>query len=175
LASLLVAVAVALGFALSAVPNVELVTLTVFVSGFLLGPSLGAGVGAVVAVLFSVFNPLGAALPPLVAAQAVGQSIAGLTGGIAGPKLVRIERRVFASAAAAAAGSVLTVIYDLLTNAGAYATIAGARSFDALVTFMAAGMLLAGVHIVWNTVVFAVVLAPSLRVLEGYRRELTAR
>jgi hypothetical protein len=72
-------------------------------------------------------------------------------------------------------GLALTVLYDVLTNAGAYVTMTGDRTFEALAKFIAAGMLLSGVHIVWNTVVFAAVLAPTLRVLEGYRRELTTR
>ncbi len=175
LASLLVAVAVSLGFALSGVPNIELVTVTVFISGFLLGPAIGAGVGAVAAVLFSTFNPLGAALPPLVAAQALGQAIAGLSGAVAGPMIVHRRRRLMAAVAAGGTGFVITVLYDVLTNAGAWATMAGESSFDALVKFIVAGTLLAGVHVVWNTMVFAVVLAPSLRVLEAYRRELTTR
>ena len=56
LASLLVAVAVSLGYVLAAVPNVELMTVTVFVSGFLLGPKFGVGIGAASVVLFSVFK-----------------------------------------------------------------------------------------------------------------------
>lgn len=175
MASLLVAVAVSLGFALAALPNVELVTVTVFISGFLLGPGFGAGVGAAAAVLFSAFNPLGAALPPLLAAQALGQSVAGFAGGAVGPVIVRLPRRILASAAAAGVGLALTVLYDVLTNAGAYVTMTGERTFEALVKFIAAGMLFSGVHIVWNTAVFAAVLVPSLRVLEGYRRELTTR
>ena len=175
MASLLVAVAVSLGFALSAVPNVELVTVTVFISGFLLGPGFGAGVGAASAVLFSVFNPLGAALPPLLAAQALGQSIVGLAGGMTGPVIVRFPRRFLGSIVAGGTGLVLTVLYDVLTNAGAYVTISGEKGSESFVKFIAAGMLFVGLHIVWNTMVFAAVLVPSLRVLDGYRRELTTK
>jgi hypothetical protein len=175
LACLLAAVAASLGFALSGVPNVELVTLVVFVSGFLLGPLYGAGVGAAAATALSVFNPLGAALPPVVAAQAAGQALSGLCGGIAGPALARVPGRTAARLAAGAAGLGLTVFYDVVTSAGAYVVIAGEKSIEGLVKFVAAGILFVGLHIVWNTVLFAAVLGAVLRVLERQREELNAR
>jgi len=132
-------------------------------------------VGAVSAALFSVFNPLGAALPPLLAAQALGQSIVGLAGGMTGPVIVRFPRRFLGSIVAGGTGLVLTVLYDVLTNAGAYVTISGEKGSESFVKFIAAGMLFVGLHIVWNTMVFAAVLVPSLRVLDGYRRELTTK
>ena len=42
MASLLIALTVAVGFALAGVPNVELMTITVFIAGYLLGARLGA-------------------------------------------------------------------------------------------------------------------------------------
>jgi hypothetical protein len=172
LACLLVAVAASLGFALSGIPNVEIMTLAVFVSGFLLGPAYGAGVGAAAATLFSVFNPLGAALPPLVASQAAGQAIAGLSGGVAGPGLARVRGRFAARLAAGGLGLVLTLFYDVMTNVGAYATISEEKSIEGLVKFVAAGILFVGLHVVWNTVLFAATLVAILRVLDRYREEL---
>jgi hypothetical protein len=174
LTCLLAAAAASLGFALSGVPNVELVTFVVFVAGFLLGPVRGACAGAAAAAALSVFNPLGAALPPLVAAQAGGQALTGLWGGIAGPALARIRRRSMSALAAGATGLALTAIYDVATNAGAYATIAGEKSIEGLVKFVAAGILFVGLHIVWNTVLFAAALGAVLRVLEKQREELNA-
>jgi hypothetical protein len=172
LGCLLVALSVSLGMALSGVPNVELVTLTVFAAGFLLGPGAGACVGAASAALFSAFNPLGTALPPLVAAQAVGQLAVGWSGGVFGPLVARVENRFFSRAVAAGVGFVLTVSYDVVTNAGAYVTIAGEKSLEGLVKFTIAGILFVGVHIVWNTLVFGATLVPILRVLSRYREEL---
>jgi hypothetical protein len=172
LATLLVAVAVSLGVSLSAVPNVELLSFTVFLSGFLLGSRYGAAVGAVAAALFSTFNPLGAALPPIVVAQALGESLVGAAGGAAGPALTRLPGRALSCAAAGGVGLALTLVYDVLTNVGAYATIAGERSIEALVKFVAGGILFLGLHIVWNTALFAVALVPTLRVLSRFREEL---
>jgi energy-coupling factor transport system substrate-specific component len=171
LACLLAAVAAALGLALSGVPNVELVTLVVFLSGFLLGPAYGALIGAVSAVTLSLFNPLGAALPPLVGAQAAGQAFAGLSGGLAGPAVTRLGIGA-GRLVSGGIGLVVTIVYDALTSAGAYATIAGERTIEGLVKFVAAGILFVGVHIAWNTALFAVVLPSILRILGRHRKEL---
>ena len=173
LAALLVAVAVSLGLALSAVPNVELVSFTVFLSGFLLGSRSGAVVGAVSAAVFSTANPLGAGLPPLVIGQAMGQAVVGAMGGAVGPVLVRVRSRVVVCLFAGAVGSALTLFYDLVTTAGAYVTVAGEKSVGSFARFMIAGILFVGLHIVWNTVLFTVALAPSLSVLKKFREELT--
>jgi hypothetical protein len=172
LAGLLVVVAVSLGFALSAVPNVELLSFAVFLAGFLLGAKYGAVVGAVGAAVFSIFNPLGAGFPPLVASQALGQSVVGAAGGLAGPMVARLASRTVASFLAGGVGLVLTVFYDALTTAGAYMTFVDEKSITGLVKFAAGGLVLAGLHIVWNTVLFFVALVPTLRVLLRFREEL---
>ena len=82
-----------------------------------------------------------------------------MCGGIAGPALARARSAGPARFFAAATGFALTAIYDILTNAGAYATIAGEKSIEGLVKFMAAGIVFVGLHIAWNTVLFAAVLA----------------
>ena len=74
LAGLLVALIVAAGYSLAGVPNVELVTLLVFVSGFLLGPRLGLAVGATSWGLYSLLNPMGAAVPPVLAVRSQSSS-----------------------------------------------------------------------------------------------------
>ncbi len=174
LASLLVVVAVSLGFALSAVPNVELLSFAVFLSGFLLGVGYGAVVGAASAVLFSTFNPLGAGLPPLVVTQALGQAVVGVAGGVAGPLIARFESRPLACLFAGVVGLVLTLLYDVLTTAGAYVTFVGEKSIEGLVKFGVGGLVFGVLHMVWNTVLFCLALAPTLRVLRRFREELTA-
>lgn len=173
LATLLVGVAVSLGLALSGVPNVELVSFAVFLSGFLLGSRYGAAVGASSAVLFSTFNPLGAGLPPLALAQALGQAATGAAGAFVGPALLGVGSRTLACVLAGGAGFGLTLLYDVLTSTGAYVTIAGAKSTEGLVKFVAGGILFLGLHLVWNTALFAVALTPTLRVLRRFREELT--
>jgi hypothetical protein len=171
LGSLLTAVTVALGFSLAGVPNVELMTLTVFVSGYLLGATSGALIGGASIALHSIFNPLGAALPPLLAAQVFGFAVVGACGGWFGPWIAN-GHRIFTVLAAAGFGLVLTLLYDILTNVGAFLTITGERGKTDLVQFVVAGLAFTIMHVVWNTGVFLVALRPTLRVLSRQRDEL---
>ncbi len=173
LTCLLIAVVVTLGYALAGVPNIELMTVAVFVSGFLLGPGLGAVVGAVSATMFSVFNPLGAALPPLLIAQALSQALVGVAGGCVGPVLINCGKRWISFAGAGILGLLLTLVYDIATNVGAFVVFSGERTLGNLVKFVGAGIVFMVLHLVWNTLVFAVVLTPVLMVLDRYRREIS--
>ena len=174
LASLLIAVVVSLGYALAGVPNIELMSVTVFVSGFLLGPSMGAVVGGGSAGLFSLFNPLGAALPPLLAAQILGFSVIGASGGLVGPVVLQVQRPL-SVAFSGMLGFLLTLFYDLVTNVGAFFVMTGTREISGIVKFVSAGVMFMGMHLLWNTVVFAVALMPILHVLNRYRRELSGQ
>jgi hypothetical protein len=172
LAVLLVAVTVALGAALAGVPNVELMTITVFISGFLLGHRLGAFVGGAAMALHSVFNPLGAALPPLLAAQIMAFAVVGATGALVGPALSGVRRRYVAMPAAGVVGLVLTLFYQVLSNTGAFLAITGENAPSNLFKFIAAGIAFTAMHLVWNTALFFVAAIPAMRVLTRYREEL---
>ena len=164
---------VAVGFALSGVPNVELMTMTVFIAGYLLDWRLGAAVGAASIAAYSLFNPLGAAMPPLFIAQVIGFSIIGASGALIGPVITRLKPRWTAFLLCGLTGFLLTFAYDVITNVGAYFTITGDGAPSSFYKFVGAGMLFMVMHIVWNTALFLVVLNPGLTVLARYRRELS--
>ena len=174
LASLLIAVAVSLGYMLAGVPNVEMMTVALFVSGFLLGARYGAVIGGFSAGLYSLFNPLGLALPPLLAAQVVGFAVTGAAGGLIGPVIAQMSKRLPAAVCAGVLGFLLTLFYDLLTNIGAFFVMAGTKELAGLVKFVSAGLAFMGLHLLWNTVLFAVVVKPTLNVLARHRRELSS-
>lgn len=113
--ALFTALAAALGFSLSGVPNVELVTATVFIAGAVLGPREGALVGAAAEALYTSFHPMGAPPPPLWIAQVLGMSLAGTAGGV----WRRYPARSFMRSrfGAAAAGLLCTITFDVLTTA----------------------------------------------------------
>jgi uncharacterized membrane protein len=71
----------ALGFVLSPVPNVELMTLSTFLAGALLGVSGGALVGSLAMAIFSGLNPYGMAPPPVFVSQVIGLACVGAVGG----------------------------------------------------------------------------------------------
>jgi hypothetical protein len=148
LAGLLSSLAVALGFLLIAVPNVELMTLTVFVSGGLLGVRGGMLVGIVSMLIYSIANPMGAAIPLVTVSQVVGLGIAGAAG--AGAPVVRRiwKGRIARNVIFAATGLLLTIAYDLLTN------LALGLSIGTVVAVLTAGLLFSVVHFVSNALIF---------------------
>jgi hypothetical protein len=148
-------------------------TMTVFVSGYLLGWRLGAVIGAVSIAAHSLLNPLGAALPPLLISQTAGFAVIGLAGGLVGPAVAGLEGRWLRPLVCGALGFFLTFMYDVLTNVGAFFAITGDQAPSNLVKFVAAGLVFMIMHLVWNTALFLVVLNPVLRVLIKYRLELS--
>lgn len=174
LAGLLVALTIAAGYSLAGVPNVELVTLLIFVSGFLLGPVVGPIVGAVSWGLYSALNPMGAALPPVLAAQVVGGAVVGLAGGLVGPAILKLPGRWAGMTLCGVTGLVLTLFYQFAVNTAAFFTFVDAedRALRAFWAFIVAGIAFTLLHLVWNTAVFLLALRPLMSVLNKYRLEL---
>ena len=173
LASLLVALTTAFGYALAGVPNVELMTMSVFVAGYLLGAPTGAVVGGASIALHSIFNPFGPAPPPVFIAQIAGFAAIGLCGGIVGPLITAARSRVVAIALSGLVGLLLTLTYDVLTNLGAFVLVTDERTLPNLWKFVLGGVAFTAMHLVWNTGLFLATLRPVLAVLTHYREELT--
>jgi energy-coupling factor transport system substrate-specific component len=168
-AALFTALSVALGFLLAAVPNVELMTLSVFLAGVFCGPRAGVFVGVLSESLFSMLNPLGPALPPLLAAQLMGFGLVGLAGGLLGPRLR--PGRPGGVAASALAGFILTLIYDALTNAAtAFIALGPRRLAEGIGGVFVAGILFMVIHVGVNTAVFAAAVLPVVRVAHTWQR-----
>ena len=162
--AVLIAVAVAVGLLLAAVPNVEGISAVCFVSGFLLGWKRGGLVGATAMVLLSLLNPLGPAPPPVFAAQVAGMG----TIGMAGDLLKRARPgRARAGLYSMAFGAVLTLIYDILTNYGVAVSVGRWQNPAAI---MLAGVPFSAIHIVTNTVIFGAAGALLAR-LRAHRSE----
>lgn len=145
----LAALAIAVGFALSGVPNAELFTFVIFLSGALLGYRSGMRVGALAAIGYGLLNPYGLPGPPLLAALVISRMLIGLLGGVMRPMLLdpsRIHRAVAFFAGAVVATLVfqtLTTIAVALTLGPWRATIIGAVPF-------------ALINLAWNAVCFPV-------------------
>lgn len=171
LSALLTALVFVAGQALAGIPNVELVTFLVFVSGYLLGPALGALVGAAGMGAHSLFNVMGAAPPPVWVAQWMSYALVGVAGGLLGPPLSRLARRGVAAVACALSGVVLVLLYQLLVNGVAFLVFASGVS---VWVYLWGGILFASVQLAWNAAVFFLAMPPVLRVLARHRDELVA-
>jgi hypothetical protein len=106
---------VGLGYALSAVPGVELMSTNAALAGAALGPVGGIVVGIVSQTVYSLASPFGPPVPLMLLAQLVGMALAGLAGAAVGP-LVRRRAGLAGTLTAGAAGVVMALVLDILTN-----------------------------------------------------------
>ena len=155
-ASIFTALAIGLGFSLLMVPNVELITVIVFLAGLTLGSAWGILVGGTAELIFSVLNPFGSGLifPPLLVSQVVSMMIIGVVGGALRffffKKTFSTKRIAFL----AIIGFLLTFIFDSLTTLS-YPFSAG---FDMPQTI---GIYLSGIgftflHQISNAIIFTI-------------------
>jgi hypothetical protein len=147
-AAMLIALAVALGWLLATVPNVEAISAVSFFSGYLLGAGMGAVVGGASILVFSVLNPLGPSFPLVLAAQVLVMALIGACGSLWRYLVMVVGRAEFL---AALLGAVLTLIYGILTDYG-FAVSMG-RWRDPL-PVIAAGIPFSAVHILSNALIF---------------------
>ncbi|MFH1755006.1 MAG: hypothetical protein ABIA59_04820 [Candidatus Latescibacterota bacterium] len=161
------------GYVLAGVPNIELMTVTIFLSGYLLGIRFGILIGTSSAAVHALFNPLGGSLPPLLLAQCVSFSLIGASGAMFGPLIEGLRNRLAAILFAGLIGFVVTLLYDVLTNIAAFYIAMGMGPSEGFVGFVIGGILFMGMHIVWNTGLFLFVVKPVLTVLSRYRHEIS--
>jgi len=155
------ALAIAFGYLLAPVPNVELMTVTCFLAGFFLGWKQGAAVGGVSMSVYSLLNPRGMALPLVTLAQISGLSLAGCSGALAARTVGRGARVL--TAGFLLAGLAVTAVYDLLTN------LALGVSLGSVPAVVVAGMAFSVLHIASNAAVFAVAGVSLVKVAERDR------
>ena len=118
-AAIFCAMAIAMGYSLMMVPNIELITVIIFLSGLTLNLWWGALVGLVAMGIYSGLNPLGSGLsfPPLFFAQIISMSLCGLIGGLLKPIFFTKEFHAYQLFFLAVTGFFVTVIYDIFTLA----------------------------------------------------------
>jgi hypothetical protein len=153
-----IALVLAMGYALAYIPNFELVTMLIFLSGYYLGIKNGLLIGFLGEFLFSALNPMGSGLifPPMLIAQVLAMGIVGLTGGIIGKTMSKKEFKKGYIAVFGGAGLILTLIYDMFVSL-AYPLSAG---FDIhqTIAMLLSGVLFSALHLVTNFIVFTTIL-----------------
>lgn len=156
LIGLFTALAVVLGYAFIAIPNIEMVTLSVFLAGTILGSAKGFIVGFLAEFIFAVFNPIGMAGPQLLIGMVLGMALIGLIGGLFG-KLIKDKHspRILLFFI----GAACTVLFDLLTTVS-FALMTGLGPDQTAATY-AAGAYFYSIHMFGNGMLF-VLLIPTL-------------
>lgn len=160
-----IALGVSLGYSLISIPNVELVTATIFIAGYLLGVREGILVGVFTEGLYSMFNPYGMAAPPLFIAQIVSMGITGGLGGFLGkqPNLHTIPFH----AVLGLAGLISTSIFAILTTLS-FVLFTGIPPNKIWGSFVA-GIGFYATHIVSNTAIFLLIVPLLLKAIRTIR------
>jgi len=155
-ASIFTALAIGLGFSLLMIPNVELITVIVFLAGLTLGVRWGALVGGTAELIFSILNPFGSGLifPPLLISQVISMIIIGASGGLLRSLFFKKDFSKRRIAGLAITGFLLTFVFDSLTTLS-YPLGAG---FDLPQTI---GLYISGLgftilHQISNAIIFAI-------------------
>ncbi len=171
LLSTFTALSVVLGYMLVFLPNIEIFTLMIFLTGFILGKRDGAISGLMSSFIFVFFNPYGVSPLPLFAYQLAHYSLVGILGGISHSLLrkkdyFKPEEDLYVFRVLlifAIIGAVVTFVYDILS------TLIGALSiFGTLDTFWATyliGLPFTTVHLIGNTLGFIFILPGLIQLI----------
>jgi len=163
LSALFVSLTVALGYLLAGIPNVEMMSLCVFLGGVFTGARRGALIGGLSAAIFAFFNPYGASQPPLILSQAAGFALMGAAGGILRGKI--LGDGYMAVVISALSGFFMTLLYDTMTTAALAYVILGPEGFAGGVAgFFGAGLVFILVHVTVNTIIFSQAVVPIVKV-----------
>ena len=151
------ATAIGLGFTFLMVPNVEFISVTIFLSGFYLGSKYGALVGGVSIMIYSILNPMGSGLAylPLLMGQIISMTIIGILGSYSSffLKKVRLKIRILFSGLA---GFISTFIYDFITTISFPLSVG--YSLNEIIIYGISGLVFTSMHLISNTVIFMIVL-----------------
>ena len=161
------AVAIGMGFSLILIPNIELITVVVFLSGLYLGIRWGGVVGMTSMAIYSGMNPMGSGLsfPPLFAMQIIGMSLTGIIGGLVRPFFFVKQFNVFLISSLAILGFTVTLIYDMLTLI-AYPIAAG-LGFSGMLAALIKGLGFTLLHEISNAIVFVVSIPRIIKLLKN--------
>ena len=166
-AAIFCALAIGMGFSLMLVPNIELITVIVFMSGLMLGWRWGALVGGTAIFIYSGLNPMGSGLsfPPLFFMQILGMSITGFIGGLFKNFFLKKETNMISLIGLGLLGFICTFVYDFLTLIS-YPLSAGLGS-PGIVAALVKGIGFTLLHEISNSIIFVVTVPNVIRYLKS--------
>ena len=155
--SIFTGLAVSLGYLLSPVPNVELITTAIFLGGYLTDIFSGGVIGALSFFIYGYFNPLGSSPLPLLISQIIGGIIIGITGALC----KRFDK--ISSFFLAIIGFLVTSIYDIITSAAGFIFFPTKKTF---IAYILAGLSFSLIHIISNTLIFGSIVFLTIKRLK---------
>ena len=158
----LTALCVSTNYVMSAVPNINLMDLLVFVTGFSFGAFAGASVATLSWVVYGVINPLGFNIVILLSCI-IGETIFGVVGGVIRKSTELCSISNF-NIEFGILGLVLSTAYDLITNI-VYAKIFNLPIISAIVSGWLLPPWFGIIHEVSNLILFSVVALPLVKAM----------
>lgn len=165
-AAIFAAMAIGLGFMFMLVPNLEFISVTVFLAGMTLGLPYGILVGGTAMMIYSVMNPLGSGLIyiTLLLGQIIAMAGVGCVGSLSS-EFVKKGKSLTQSISAGVIGFLCALWYDGITTL-AYPISAG-FTWDETIAYGISGLLFTFMHLVSNVIIFSVVVPGYLKRLEN--------
>ncbi len=166
------ALAIVLGYLLAYIPNIELFTLTIFLSGFILGKRDGMIIGFLSSFIFCFFNPFGASPLPLLAFQLTHYSITGLIGALTGDllsKKISFEAnddlyKLTVMIILGVIGALITVSFQIFSSLVDVLSYFG--TIDEFVPYFLTGIIFTAIHIIGNTLGFIFILPGLIQLIK---------
>lgn len=164
LSSTFVALAIVLGYMLAYIPNIELFTLTIFLSGFILGKRDGIIVGFFSSLIFCFFNPIGASPLPLLTFQLFHYSLTGFLGALTRDYLKRKsffkpDEDMFVLPVMVLfglMGALITIHFQIFASMVDVLSFFG--TIDGFIPYFLTGIVFTVTHIIGNTLGFIFIL-----------------
>jgi len=169
--AILTALSVVLGYLLAFIPNIEVFTLMIFLSGFMMSKKEGAIIGLSSASIFTFFNPLGPSPPPLFIYQLIHYSTTGVLGGFTKDFLRNKEYfkptedlyifRIMVLFGFL--GGIITFVFDILSTL--FGGFMVSITIDYFIASYLLGIVFTTVHLIGNVLVFVFLLPGLLQVI----------
>jgi hypothetical protein len=165
------ALAIVLGYAMAYIPNIEVFTLMIFLSGFIMSKKEGAIIGLLSASIFTFFNPFGPSPPPLFIYQLIHYSLTGISGGLT--KNFMLNRKFFkpkedlyvfqVMVIFGVIGGILTFLFDILSTLFGGFTVS--TSIDYFIASYLFGIVFTTIHLIGNILVFVFLLPGLIQII----------
>lgn len=171
LISTFTALAIVLGYLLAHIPNIELFTLTIFLSGFILGKRDGMMIGLLSSFIFCYFNPFGSSPLPLLAFQLFHYSITGFLGALTSDLLQRKKSfkpsedlyKFSIVALLGIIGALITTNFQIFSSIIYVLSFLG--SLDEFLPYFLTGSIFTAIHIIGNTLGFIFILPGLIQLI----------
>ena len=165
------ALAVVFGYMLAFIPNIEIFTLTIFLSGFILGKKEGLIVGLLSSMIFTFFNPLGTSPLPLLLYQIAHYSLTGFLGGFLRHYLnkrdyfkPKDDLYIFPILVIlGSTGALITFLYDILSTF--FGAILFSQSYEYFLITYLSGIIFTTIHLIGNVLGFIFILPGLIQLI----------